>query len=219
VAINKTILITGAMGQLPKNIDPQVRDPRRMFTRARICSAAKDLFFEHGVAAVTADQIAKAADIRRSTFYTHFRDKAEILDAIAEDYTVAVKEIIAKLPGPVPTRAEIDAWLQAMVAFTLQERIPTELLMFMTHLVAEPPEAVRKMGAELLGTFSLRIPAFEKALEPGPEHGFKLARALLVMREIGWAICFGARNDGSDDAQYVLAATAELMGRFVNGDY
>lgn len=204
----------------PTHYDPlQIRDPRRLFTRARICSAAKDLFFAHGVAAVTTDQIAKAANIRRSTFYTHFRDKVEILAAIAEDYTAAIKEIVARLQGPVPTREDIGQWIRELAAFARRERLPTELLMFMAHLVAEPPSAVIKMGEELLATFALRLPAFQKALEPGPEHGVALARALLVMREIGWAICFCARNEGSDDAEYVLAATIELMSGFVNDKY
>lgn len=81
------------------------------------------------------DHIAKAHDIRRSTFYTHFRDKDEILGAIARDYTEALRDVIARLPGPVPTRNEIDEWLQAMTAFALKERIPTELLMFVAHVV------------------------------------------------------------------------------------
>lgn len=202
------------------SVDPlQVRDPRRMFTRARICSAAKELFFQHGVPAVTADQIARAADIRRSTFYTHFRDKDEILEAIAKDYTVAINEIIARLPGPVPTRKEIDQWMQELAAFASRERIPTELLMFMGHLVAEPPAFIKQMGAELLGTLGARIPAFQKALQPGPEHGVNLARALLVLREIGWAICFSARNNGNEDARYVLAAAVDLVSGFVRNKY
>ena len=81
--------------------------PRRAATRARICEAANQLFFERGFPLVTMEQIAAAADIQRSTLYLHFREKDEILAAIAEDYTAKVRAVVAQLPGPVPSLEEI----------------------------------------------------------------------------------------------------------------
>ena len=56
---------------------------KRAATHARICDAANTLFFDRGFSSVTMEEIAQAAGIRRSTLYLYFRDKDEILAAIA----------------------------------------------------------------------------------------------------------------------------------------
>ena len=62
------------------------RRTRRKATRERICSAAREIFLTQGYAAATVEQIALAAGVGRSTLYTHFGDKGDLLAAIADDY-------------------------------------------------------------------------------------------------------------------------------------
>lgn len=47
-----------------------------------IVSAAKGLFVEHGVEAVTIDDIAKASGMAKGNFYRYFNDKRHLVDAI-----------------------------------------------------------------------------------------------------------------------------------------
>ena len=75
------------------------RTPRKRATRAKICNAARHLFFEQGFEGTTVEQIAAEAGTRRSTLYTHFRDKDEILAALMDDFLAAVREMIARLPA------------------------------------------------------------------------------------------------------------------------
>src|SRR6476660_7159111 len=53
-------------------------------TRELIIEPAFDCFRRHGLDKTTVVDIARAADISRSTVYEYFRDKAEIVEACAE---------------------------------------------------------------------------------------------------------------------------------------
>lgn len=161
------------------------------------------------------EQIAEAAGSPRSTLYNHFRDKDEVLAAIVDDYGAGLIEIIQHLPGPTPTRAEIDAWLQRVVAFAARERTPTILL---THLggALEVPWSIAQLGQRLLEALAERLPAFRRAVEPGPDQGLILARALVVMNQIGQACLRRVRGDADQLAPYVLTVAAELFERFVH---
>jgi AcrR family transcriptional regulator len=53
-------------------------------TRGLIISAAFECFRTRGLAKTTIVDIAKAADVSRSTFYEYFRDKETIVEACAE---------------------------------------------------------------------------------------------------------------------------------------
>ena len=78
----------------------QPMNSRKAATRARICDVANELFFTQDFNSVTMEEIAKAAGIRRSTLYLHFRDKEAILDAIAKAFIAKLRRVIERLPGP-----------------------------------------------------------------------------------------------------------------------
>lgn len=63
-----------------KPIDPRVKRTRRL-----LIDATMKLIVEEGYKAVTIREIVKVADVNRSTFYLHFRDKQDILEQIQED--------------------------------------------------------------------------------------------------------------------------------------
>lgn len=53
-------------------------------TRELIIESAFDCFRRHGLDKTTVVDIARAADVSRSTVYEYFRDKAAIVEACAE---------------------------------------------------------------------------------------------------------------------------------------
>lgn len=67
--------------------------------QSRILEAARTLFFEHGVAAVTTDMLAKAAKTSKMTLYKYFPNKDELLEAVVEKEVARIYE---------PTRVEIN---------------------------------------------------------------------------------------------------------------
>ena len=190
-------------------------NPRRGATRARICEAANRLFFEKGFAAVTMEQVALAADIQRSTLYLHFREKDDILAAIADDYTAKLRPVIARLPGPVPTRGEISAWVSEFADFVSEERAATELLVSLSHL-PKAPAAAAGFGQALLAMMAERLAAIRDALEPGSH--MRRAWMVSVMDTLGWALCDHARHGVTETSQARLAVSAEGLYRFVRGE-
>jgi AcrR family transcriptional regulator len=189
---------------------------KRAATRARICEATSTLFFNQGFAAVTMEEIAAAVGIRRSTLYLHFRDKDEILAAIAEDYTAKLRDVIARLPAPEPSREEIATWVGAFAHFVSREPGATELLVSLSHLPKAPPPALA-FGGALQKMMAERSPAFRRALEPGQTLAY--AWSVAAMDGLGWALCHHARTGGDALSEARLAVAAEQLNRFVRGAF
>ena len=195
------------------NVVP-LANPRRAATRQRIIEAANALFFERGFAAVTMEELAQAVGIRRSTLYLHFRDKEEVLGAIARDYTAKLRPVIARLAGPEPTRAQIARWVDEMADFVMRERAATELLVSLSHL-PKAPAAAQAFGAEFKDLMASRLAAFRLALEPGETMAF--ARAMAAVDGLGWALCHHARSGGDAVSKARLAVAADGLDRLVRG--
>lgn len=188
------------------------RKPKRERTRERICIAARDVFLSAGFGAATVEQIAVAAGTQRSTLYNHFRDKNEILAAISEDYLEKVFEIIKLLP-PRPSREEIDAWIRDFAAFALRERASTLLVVHFSSAMDIPP-ATRQFGEKLMQMYAQQLPAFKQALKPNKK--LKFAQAIVVLRELSWALCYYVEHEGRDLSPQMLDVSANLLERFMN---
>ena len=71
--------------------------PRAHLTIGRIIEATREVFLTRGYAGTTIDEIARAADVSRASFYTYFPSKREVLLAVGADAASASSEIIATL--------------------------------------------------------------------------------------------------------------------------
>src|ERR1051325_8006267 len=84
-------------------------------TRRRILDAASQAFREHGVAETGVDEVMRRAGLTHGGFYSHFRDKSELVAeacAAAFDAGVPNLERIAALPTPAArARLLIDSYL------------------------------------------------------------------------------------------------------------
>lgn len=63
-------------------------------TRARILDAAESVFYEKGVANAGLEDIARAAKVTRGAIYWHFRDKAELFDAMMQRVVLPAEEML-----------------------------------------------------------------------------------------------------------------------------
>lgn len=194
---------------------PSLQDARKAFVRSHICEAARDLFYRQGYTATTFEQIAKAAGTRRTTLYSHFADKAEILEVIGRDYYAGLDRIIETLPGPVPDRAAIDAWIDDLVAFVVRERIPATLLIGL-GVGHDTPTVVQKVSHTFQDSLAARLPAFARAARTEPEHACVRAFAKIILRELGLGCLEAARGEG--DGRELLRIVADMFERFVR-DY
>ena len=68
------------------------RDPRVRRTHQALHEAMVELCLRDGYRAVTVDTLVERAGVTRATFYTHFRDKEQLLLAIADEVVGDVLE-------------------------------------------------------------------------------------------------------------------------------
>lgn len=191
---------------------PTLQSARKAFARAHICNAARELFHSQGYDTTTFDQIAKAAGTRRTTLYSHFRDKAEILEQIADEYQDGLCALIAMLDGPRPDRESIETWIAAMVDFVAKERAPATLVIGL-GVGQDTPEAIQRTSERFPSALAARIPAFEKTFEARAENGRARAWARVVLRELSLACLKAARKEqGSGES---LTVAADLFEWFV----
>jgi TetR/AcrR family acrAB operon transcriptional repressor len=89
-------------------------------TRNRILDAAEHVFYEKGVAHASLEDIAAAAQVTRGAIYWHFKDKAEIFDAMMQSVMLPAEDMIgcraADIDHPDPLevlrRSAIDVLLR-----------------------------------------------------------------------------------------------------------
>jgi AcrR family transcriptional regulator len=84
-----------------------IRTDRRINrTRRLLRDALMSLILEKGYAAVTIEEITSRADLGRTTFYLHYKDKEELLlesiEAIANDLKVQIMNVLPLRYIPVP---------------------------------------------------------------------------------------------------------------------
>lgn len=63
-------------------------------TRSRILAAAERVFYDKGVAHASLEDIAAAAEVTRGAIYWHFKDKAEIFDAMMQSVMLPAEDML-----------------------------------------------------------------------------------------------------------------------------
>ncbi|MEW6125184.1 MAG: TetR family transcriptional regulator [Pseudomonadota bacterium] len=94
-------------------------------TRARLLDVAEQMFFEHGVSAVTLEKIAAAASVTRGAIYYHFPKKADILRALDAQASVDIERLFEQAletESPDPLALACTLALEAMRLIATDER-------------------------------------------------------------------------------------------------
>ncbi|MDO8389550.1 MAG: TetR/AcrR family transcriptional regulator [Actinomycetota bacterium] len=86
--------------------------PRAQRTIARIVEATREVFLTHGYAGTTIDEIARAADVSRASFYTYFPSKREVLLAVGARSVMDTKAVLRRLPEEGSTLAGLRDWVR-----------------------------------------------------------------------------------------------------------
>lgn len=152
-------------GPEPRKLPPERPGPaggrrdanRRERTRS-LCDAGLGLFLEHGVEAVTVDQIVVRAGVAKGSFYRYFRDKEELVGTLfqplIERFRGALADCEAGL-GAAKTSEELVACYVAL-AMGLQGVLvhhPRELLCFLQERrgpAAGARRPIRALGDEVV---------------------------------------------------------------------
>jgi AcrR family transcriptional regulator len=89
---------------------PTRSDRRRERTRRQLLDAARELFAEQGVGETRIGQITERADVGAGSFYNHFSDKDEIVEAVLADATEHQGELVDELTAGVEDPAAVVAY-------------------------------------------------------------------------------------------------------------
>jgi AcrR family transcriptional regulator len=79
---------------------------RRSRNRARLLEAAKELFAARGMQSTAVAEVAERADIATGSFYSYFRTKDELLDALLEEEFAAQLRLLELRQAQVKDPAE-----------------------------------------------------------------------------------------------------------------
>ncbi|MDT5019250.1 MAG: TetR/AcrR family transcriptional regulator, transcriptional repressor for nem operon, partial [Mycobacterium sp.] len=78
--------------------------PRISDARERIVSTAARLFLERSYQAVGVDELCKAADVRKGSFYHYFPSKSELAKAVIDLHAQAFERRLSGSPAATPAQ-------------------------------------------------------------------------------------------------------------------
>src|SRR5438034_6717668 len=135
------------------NTDKSRRARKKAAVRARIVTAGIELFSRYGIADVTVEQIADAADVGKGTIYNYFQTKEDIVVAFIVDFE---RQVQSKLHSFTSSKRRLDAIL-------------TEFIRFQFHLKKRHHRFTRVFLAQMLLRTEQFLPymmEIQKAVDP-----------------------------------------------------
>mgnify|MGYP003593694456 CR=1 FL=1 len=124
------------------------------FTRQHLLDTAELLFLEHGVSRTSLQDIATAAGTTRGAIYWHFKDKADLFNAMMERVVLPMEQALQSAASTVGTDADtplqhlVDTMLAALHA-TVHDPQTRRVFQIATHKVEYVAElqavAVRRL--------------------------------------------------------------------------
>lgn len=186
-----------------------LRERKKLATATALRAAALDLFRAKGFSATSVDEIARLAEVSRSTFFRYFRSKEDILFA-DED---VVGELFLRLLRDRPaTEGPIEAFEEAMVDLAEQRRHvqQRDLTRVSEELIRNEPSLTSRRYRELERWTSLVSTVLAQRngrSEPSSEDRVAAATCMAVSGEVGreWL-----EVDGPDAVEAIRTAFARL---------
>jgi AcrR family transcriptional regulator len=94
--------------------------------RQAVLEAARRLFAERGVQAVTMSEVARAAGVAKGTVFHRFGDRSGLAQALVDDAERELQERILRGPPPLgpgaPPAERLTAFLDALLTLTAEHR-------------------------------------------------------------------------------------------------
>ncbi len=112
--------------------------------RTRILDAARELFAEQGVEAVSMRKIAERIEYTATALYFHFRDKDALLrELCAHDFLAFTRRFLslAKVQDPIERLTGLG---EAYVAFAVKHPHHFRLMFMTPHMPIVTPEGIRR---------------------------------------------------------------------------
>ncbi len=174
--------------------------------RRRVLEAARQLFAERGVQAVTMSDVARAAGVAKGTIFHRFGDRPGLAQALVDEAERELQEQVLRGPPPLgpgaPPRERLTAFLDALLTLTAEHR---DLLL---EVDSAGPSARHRTGA-YRAWLQHTVLLLEQAGTDGDRR--LLAHALLapLSPELLWHL----EEDQRSDVDALRPVLAELARR------
>ncbi len=183
---------------------------RRAETRAKLIVAARELFVDSGFADTATPDIVRKASVTRGALYHHFKDKADLFRAVAEEEAKAISHHIDQETRNVadPEQAMVtgsNAFFDAML-------VPGRVRLLMEEAPAVLGHSVAVALTRANGTAELRE-GLSRAL---PEHSPKQIDALTNLLSAAFDRAALEIAYGGDPVTYKKAMN-HLVGEVLKG--
>src|ERR1700726_3022111 len=111
-------------------------------TRNAILDAAERVFYEHGVARTSLEEVARAAHVTRGAVYWHFRDKIALCEAMLERVFLPQEDVLERLAAsetdsPLADLRKACSDSLKLMATDKRRRRVVSILMFRCEYVEE----------------------------------------------------------------------------------
>jgi AcrR family transcriptional regulator len=204
--------VTPSMAAVEAKIGLRERKKRR--TRETIVAVATRLFVEQGYERTTTAQIADAAEVSQSTFFTYFRTKADVVFSL---YDALIESADARLRERQRGESAADA-LVAWISCDLPEveAIYPELLHESDRLMASDPELQAQARLRSARFEDVLADAFGRDLGE-PADGVR-ARVLAAIAWRGMSDVWNTwhrthASDEPEDIQEICSGKADYVRR------
>jgi AcrR family transcriptional regulator len=139
--------------------------------RERLLRAMTSVFAKRGYPAATVEHLIAGGKVSMGGFYNYFEGKEDCFVQVFDRVVAqAFERILAAVPAAADWPAEATAGLRALVAFAVEQPLPTRIVLIEAQ--AGGPEAVRRYNATMKAAadFLRRGRAESRAAEKLPEN-------------------------------------------------
>lgn len=185
-----------------------VREEQQQLTRRRLLDAALGAFESNGYHGASVEEIVNAAGVTRSTFYLHFKNKAEILqvltdagrDGVAELYT----DLDERLSGDSDDiRPAVREWLERAIDWYAEDEHQIVAAVWQELSVGVDTDGVRGISVDA------HLPRYI-SLWPEAEQGAARARVILLSHMLSRGVLLARRGALPVDEPALLETFADL---------
>jgi AcrR family transcriptional regulator len=184
------------MGERPERADAARN-------RKRVLEAARTLFAERGVHAVTMSDVARAAGVAKGTVFHRFGDRPGLAQALVDEAERDLQERLLRGPPPLgpgaPPRERLAAFLDALLTLTSEHR---DLLL---EVDSAGPSARHRTGA-----YAAWLQHTALLLEQAGVEGDRVLLAHALLAPLSPELLWHLEEDQARDADTLRPILASL---------
>lgn len=189
-------------------------------TRSLILDTAEQAFLKKGVSGTSLDDIAAAAGVTRGAIYWHFKNKADLFDALMQRVSLPMEDMVARAGGDLEdplgyVRTCALAWIERLAIDPQCQRMQE-----ICHYKVEYVDEMEQLRARHIDCSTNALALVERGMRSAAKKGLLLSSVDPRLAAVGLhALVVGLiQNWLLEPKSFSLAKTAEkLIDSYLDG--